>query len=77
MNSLLNWIEFETKTYRGRRKVCKLGNIVTEHPLVLVGGYSSAFKTIARKQKYLMHPNKQYVPLDSIIFPATAVYNTI
>ena len=77
MNSLLNWIEFETKTHRGGRKVCKLGNIVTEYPLVLVGGYSSTFKTIARKQKYLMHPNQQYVPLDSTIFPATAVYNII
>ena len=51
MNSLLNWIEFETKTYRGGRKVWKLGDIVTEYPLVLVGGYSSTFKTIARKQK--------------------------
>ena len=77
MNSLLNWIEFETKTYRRRRKVCKLGNTVTEYPLVLVGGYSSAFRPIARKQKYVMHPYQQYVPLDSTIFSATAVYNNI
>ena len=40
MNSLLNLIEFQTNTYRGGRKVCKLGNIVTEYPPVLAGGYS-------------------------------------
>ena len=40
MKSLLNLIEFKTNTYRGGRKVCKLGNIVTEYPPVLAGGYS-------------------------------------
>ena len=40
MNSLLNLIEFQTNTYRGGRKVCKLGNIVTEYTPVLAGEYS-------------------------------------
>ena len=43
MNSLLNWIKFDVMTFRGGRKVCKLGNNIFAVYLIVDGFHFLGF----------------------------------